>query len=61
MEDGACKEICGKGSIISTQLECDDGDLVNGDGCNDQCEIEEEYICDEDENQLSHCITISSL
>ena len=25
--------------------ECDDGNLVDGDGCSVECEIEEGYMC----------------
>ncbi len=32
-----CREKCGKGMVISDKIECDDGNLLNGDGCNDQC------------------------
>ena len=32
---------CGDGVITTQLLEaCDDGNLVNGDGCNDQCQVE---------------------
>lgn len=24
---------------------CDDGNLVNGDGCNNLCKVESDYIC----------------
>ncbi len=29
--------------VISDKIQCDDGNLLNGDGCNDQCEIEADY------------------
>ena len=29
--------------MISDKIQCDDGNLLNGDGCNDQCEIEADY------------------
>ena len=44
-EDGeyVCKELCGKGRKISEKIQCDDGNLINGDGCSDTCGIEEDY------------------
>ncbi|EAR85857.2 transmembrane protein, putative (macronuclear) [Tetrahymena thermophila SB210] len=38
-----CEEICGDG-IVQNQ-ECDDGNLQNGDGCNDKCQIEPQFEC----------------
>jgi cysteine-rich repeat protein len=40
---GACKEICGDGKVYV--LECDDGNLLNGDGCSSSCTIEPNFIC----------------
>ena len=31
-----CVEVCGN-SIITISEECDDGNLINGDGCNSIC------------------------
>lgn len=39
-----CWEICGDG-LDFHWYECDDGNLVNGDGCNDKCEIEPGWDC----------------
>ncbi len=41
----ACLEICGDGKLISSQLECDDNNLLNNDGCDQNCEIELGWIC----------------
>lgn len=38
-----CEEICGDGFLFN--LPCDDGNLINGDGCSSTCEIETGYIC----------------
>ena len=38
-----CDEQCGDGILFT--LECDDGNLINGDGCSDVCEVEEGYEC----------------
>lgn len=40
---GACVEICGDG--IRFDLACDDGNLVDGDGCSSTCTIETNYTC----------------
>jgi len=39
-----CYEICGDGFNMY-QYECDDGNLNNYDGCNDQCEVENGWQC----------------
>jgi cysteine-rich repeat protein len=41
-----CQEICGDGiDLHSYAGECDDGNLVGGDGCNSTCYIETGYNC----------------
>lgn len=46
----ACATVCGDG-IAAGDEECDDGDgesaLVNGDGCDTECAVEEGWQCDE--------------
>lgn len=39
----SCSEKCGDGKRFTA--ECDDGNLINGDGCNDYCEIEDGWTC----------------
>ncbi len=39
-----CVEICGDGYNYG-QYDCDDGNLVSGDGCNSKCRIEAGYNC----------------
>lgn len=39
----ACIEICGDGLLF--ELECDDGNNVDGDGCSERCTIEKDYRC----------------
>jgi len=39
-----CMEICGDGRTLG-QLECDDGNLIDGDGCSRACYIEEGWKC----------------
>ncbi len=41
---GACVEICGDGKNFGI-LQCDDGNLIIGDGCSNSCEIEEDWVC----------------
>ena len=41
-----CKEICGDGLLLG-QYACDDGNLVDGDGCSHVCEIETGWSCPE--------------
>ena len=41
---GVCLEICGDGRYMGI-LECDDGNLVDGDGCSSQCLLEAGFIC----------------
>ena len=45
MEGNELKEKCGKGLRISSSLECDDGNKVDGDGCSSDCKIEENFEC----------------
>ena len=39
----SCYEICGDGILVKHQ--CDDGNLVNGDGCSSACGLELGYSC----------------
>ena len=39
-----CEEICGDGINLG-QYECDDGNLENGDGCDNKCKIEDGFEC----------------
>lgn len=41
---GACVEICGDGKNFGL-VECDDGNLINGDGCSSTCQIEDGWTC----------------
>ncbi|CDW90898.1 cadg multi-domain protein [Stylonychia lemnae] len=42
-EEFECEDICGDGILRVKQ--CDDGNLKNGDGCNQDCQIEYGYSC----------------
>lgn len=42
----ACSAPCGSGMLLPTDTkECDDGNLQEGDGCNELCEIEDGWSC----------------
>jgi cysteine-rich repeat protein len=41
--NGVCQEKCGDGRRFV--VECDDGNLRNGDGCSSNCRVETGYIC----------------
>lgn len=48
---GACEDIeCGNG-IVNTDEDCDDGNAVNGDGCENDCSFtcEDDLDCDDDD------------
>ena len=35
LQNKSCVETCGDGKVIAA--ECDDGNIVNGDGCSSEC------------------------
>ena len=39
-----CEEICGDGLNMG-RYECDDGNTINGDGCNNDCQTEPGWSC----------------
>jgi cysteine-rich repeat protein len=41
-----CVEICGDGYLMSKTYECDDGNLIDGDGCSSSCMTEVGYRCE---------------
>ena len=41
---GSCVEICGDGKNFGL-VNCDDGNLIDDDGCSSDCEIEPDWIC----------------
>lgn len=43
LSSGVCLEICGDGLLFN--LECDDGNTINGDGCSSVCRVETDYTC----------------
>lgn len=43
LSETSCIEVCGDGRLFG--YACDDGNLVNGDGCSNQCTEETNYHC----------------
>jgi cysteine-rich repeat protein len=39
-----CKPVCGDGFLVTPE-DCDDGNLISGDGCSPSCIIETGYKC----------------
>ena len=50
-------EICGDGKNLG-QVECDDGNKVNGDGCSSECRVEQGFKCNRMESQPDYCVDI---
>ncbi|CAI2382812.1 unnamed protein product [Moneuplotes crassus] len=54
-----CIDQCGDGvvQLAPRMLECDDGNLDNGDGCSKQCTVEDKYVCvvDKTMGDRSYC------
>lgn len=42
---GACKTVCGDGILLRGSEECDDGNVLDGDGCSHDCKIEKGWTC----------------
>jgi cysteine-rich repeat protein len=57
-QDPACEPVCGTGIVEGDEI-CDDGNLVDGDGCNSDC-YPEETDCsngiDDDRDGLVDCM-----
>ena len=49
-----CEEICGDGITVGWSHECDDGNLINGDGCSSLCIVEEDFVCSGGNTQSPH-------
>lgn len=48
-----CEEICGDGLNLGA-FECDDGNVLDGDGCSSNCKIEQNTVC-ANKNDKSMC------
>ena len=49
-----CSEICGDGLVLG-QLQCDDGNTNDGDGCSSSCELEHGWECSSPPGLPSSC------
>lgn len=52
--NAVCKEICGDGRVLG-QLQCDDGNVNNDDGCSSSCEVEHGWECSNPPGLPSAC------
>ena len=41
----ACIPRCGDGILVVPEEQCDDGNVRNEDGCNNNCQIESSFYC----------------
>jgi cysteine-rich repeat protein len=53
LENLACVEICGDGLLFN--LECDDGNDIDNDGCSSSCKIEKNFRCVKTLSNTSQC------
>ena len=53
----ACAPICGDGMLRGNES-CDDANTESGDGCDDACEIEEGFVCQNTEQGSSNCTAL---
>ncbi|CAD8153931.1 unnamed protein product [Paramecium octaurelia] len=51
-----CSSKCGDGLWEQNTEQCDDGNLVNQDGCDSDCKIEVDWYCESQAMQISICI-----
>ncbi len=56
--DEGCPPVCGNG-IVEAGEQCDDGNLVDGDGCSSTCQIEPGFRCRGRMGRLSVCTPIA--
>lgn len=60
----SCQELCGDGFLYklgNSTHQCDDGNIRDGDGCNDQCQIERGYTCTREHSLNSETMDIRDL
>lgn len=53
VDNGSCNAECGDG-LVHPEEACDDGNLDNGDGCSDQCQVEEFWSCTGEPSVCTH-------
>lgn len=49
-----CLTLCGDGIYVNES--CDDGNLDDGDGCSENCDIEANWICHNTLYETSSCV-----
>jgi len=54
LQDKSCDRYCGDGIVNGDEM-CDDGNTVDGDGCNKHCTPENGYDCETDSDGKSMC------
>lgn len=52
---GVCTSFCSDSITVYPHEECDDGNLIDGDGCSSQCTAEANYSCVVDAHLQSSC------
>ncbi|CAD8048107.1 unnamed protein product [Paramecium primaurelia] len=53
-----CVSKCGDG-MKKTDEQCDDGNIINKDGCSEKCKIEEDWDCSKQINTISSCYKLN--
>ncbi|CAD8144613.1 unnamed protein product [Paramecium pentaurelia] len=53
-----CVSKCGDGIKIYDE-QCDDGNIINKDGCSEKCKIEEDWDCSKQINTISSCYKLN--
>lgn len=51
----AFSQTCGDGSFYAATQFCNDANLINGDGCNSNCQIQTNYSCVNTVGSISDC------
>ncbi|CAD8084492.1 unnamed protein product [Paramecium primaurelia] len=52
-----CRSVCGNGQLVEEYEQCDDGNIDNFDGCDLNCKVEKDWICNQSLiTGLSECI-----
>ena len=54
-----CNVVCGDGFTMESDEECDDGNVMNGDGCDSTCVIEANVECSVSISGISVCSCVS--
>jgi cysteine-rich repeat protein len=54
VSNNTCSPVCGDGVLLGSE-ECDDGNIMNGDGCSSICMIENGWACNTAANSSTVC------